>query len=560
MTTVRELLSSSLQTYIDAQRTSARVLITPVYNVVGFGATGDGATDDTSAIQSAIDAAVAAGEKIVYFPKGTYKVTALTSIGSVIFCGDNASFSGITTRIGQLGEFDSSFNVKTYGAVGDGVTDDTTAIAAAITAAGGRGGRVIFPRGVYLISSTLSVNTNGLILEGIGGDVDGTQSGMTTIKWGGATGGTMLKFLKTFNGGIYHLRLDGAGTAATGIWLLASGGAQNNTWDHVYIKGCTGKCLRLADDATASTINELHAYALRIDGSGSTSTGIYFDQNASENINFYALELASHGTRHIHVQAGHMQIYGLLTDGGPAADYCIYTNVPIRIHGWLAEEAMAIHFAASGQNRGSIIEGCDFRSINPTAGEGAIRWQASGAFGGTLTLIGVRIKAAAGYTVDPNIIVAGGGANTCVYAIGVGWDSTTPGSFTLSGANARLVALEEDGDIYAANVAGAPKLQLVGSSGDTDAQVDETGLKAHSATAGLHLGSASGAVDTEMTRTAANVLTMSAGDSFGMDGTWNGGTLRLGAYYLWVDTTGDLRIKSGAPTGDTDGTIVGTQT
>lgn len=33
----------------------------------------------------------------------------------------------------------------------------------------------------------------------------------------------------------------------------------------------------------------------------------------------------------------------------------------------------------------------------------------------------------------------------------------------------------------------------------------------------------------------------------------------LGAYYLWVDATGDLRIKSGAPTSDTDGTVVGTQ-
>jgi len=41
---------------------------------------------------------------------------------------------------------------------------------------------------------------------------------------------------------------------------------------------------------------------------------------------------------------------------------------------------------------------------------------------------------------------------------------------------------------------------------------------------------------------------------------WNYNPLRLGAYYLWVDATGDLRIKSGAPAFDTDGTVVGTQT
>ena len=35
--------------------------------------------------------------------------------------------------------------------------------------------------------------------------------------------------------------------------------------------------------------------------------------------------------------------------------------------------------------------------------------------------------------------------------------------------------------------------------------------------------------------------------------------MRLGAGYIWVDATGDLRIKSSQPTSDTDGTIVGTQ-
>jgi hypothetical protein len=43
-------------------------------------------------------------------------------------------------------------------------------------------------------------------------------------------------------------------------------------------------------------------------------------------------------------------------------------------------------------------------------------------------------------------------------------------------------------------------------------------------------------------------------------GTWDGALTQLGAYNLWVDATGDLRIKSGVPTSDTDGTVVGTQT
>ncbi len=35
--------------------------------------------------------------------------------------------------------------------------------------------------------------------------------------------------------------------------------------------------------------------------------------------------------------------------------------------------------------------------------------------------------------------------------------------------------------------------------------------------------------------------------------------LRLGDYYVWVDSTGDLRIKSSEPGSDADGTIIGTQ-
>ena len=38
------------------------------------------------------------------------------------------------------------------------------------------------------------------------------------------------------------------------------------------------------------------------------------------------------------------------------------------------------------------------------------------------------------------------------------------------------------------------------------------------------------------------------------------GRLVIGTYYFWVDGSGKFRLKAGAPTTDTDGTIVGTQT
>ncbi len=55
-------------------------------------------------------------------------------------------------------------NVKDYGATGDGVTDDTAAVQAAIDAAP-NGGGIVFPRGIYKVSS-LKIRAHGVTLSG----------------------------------------------------------------------------------------------------------------------------------------------------------------------------------------------------------------------------------------------------------------------------------------------------------------------------------------------------------------------------------------------------------
>lgn len=54
--------------------------------------------------------------------------------------------------------------------------------------------------------------------------------------------------------------------------------------------------------------------------------------------------------------------------------------------------------------------------------------------------------------------------------------------------------------------------------------------------------------------------TVVEGGIFLYNHSWENNLIRLGNYRLWVDTTGKLRIKSGHPQSDTDGSVVGSQT
>ena len=80
-------------------------------------------------------------------------------------------------------------NVKDFGAKGDGVTDDTAAIQAAID----HGGLVIMPEGIYRISEGLIVNVNKTTFRGVSSRAIITP--LSTFP----DGGTLITFCKTVN-------------------------------------------------------------------------------------------------------------------------------------------------------------------------------------------------------------------------------------------------------------------------------------------------------------------------------------------------------------------------
>ena len=77
---------------------------------------------------------------------------------------------GVSRAIGA--GFGDLFNVRDYGAAGDGVTDDTAAIQAAVTAAqnapGGNGKGIFLPRGRYLVTAPIDVAATNFTVRGHG--------------------------------------------------------------------------------------------------------------------------------------------------------------------------------------------------------------------------------------------------------------------------------------------------------------------------------------------------------------------------------------------------------
>ncbi len=81
-------------------------------------------------------------------------------------------------------------DVRAFGATGDGATDDTSAIQAAIDYADSKGGgTVFFPHGTYIITSTITWK-HGVRLEGDQGGAL-VAGRYPELKWGGAENGTM---------------------------------------------------------------------------------------------------------------------------------------------------------------------------------------------------------------------------------------------------------------------------------------------------------------------------------------------------------------------------------
>jgi hypothetical protein len=208
------------------------------------------------------------------FVSATTVPTAIAEIASDVAASSGSSLVGfLQAGLGAVpttvqSKLRDVVSVKDFGAVGDGVTDDTAAIQAAVTA----GNTILFPAGNYKVTSQISCTSgNWLVGEGAGETFITAATDVSPLLFEDPS-------VSDYTGaGISKLTVRGDGAAVTLV-------AVNEIWgfsaEHCRIYGQTSvlNCLRISGYSFEAWIN-----SCRI--TDCTQYGIYLDDTASKYAN-----------------------------------------------------------------------------------------------------------------------------------------------------------------------------------------------------------------------------------------------------------------------------------
>lgn len=185
----------------------------------------------------------------------------------------NGTERNLTSVIGDLG-----VSVKSFGAVGNGVADDTAAMQATITYVASLGGGTVYvPNGTYLISSALSITTKGL-------DIVGAGASSSTIRQTNATANGISVAIPSgtsvISNRIAALTIDHA-TTSTGAALVQS------VVSSVHVYGC-----RLSNNTFRTGFKSTAGAALTV------VSGSYINANSAD-ANSVGIDCGSNGGQFI---------------------------------------------------------------------------------------------------------------------------------------------------------------------------------------------------------------------------------------------------------------------
>lgn len=226
-------------------------------NVKSNGATGDGTTDDTAAIQAVITAVAALGGGVVFFPRGTYKVTALTVASDYVrLVGEGrASRIAKSTATGNTLTFDngltgSALNTYLYGCGIENVCFEPSVPRTS-------GWEVYAPHfsGLALNQLTM-ISVYGGALIGRAADLN-VDAHISNLRIYGMFIG--LKLINALDAFVIGEVIDHANSAANAVGIWVSGGCENFSVSHgdnvnsSTTPGANSKTLWVYNDAGTAT-------------------------------------------------------------------------------------------------------------------------------------------------------------------------------------------------------------------------------------------------------------------------------------------------------------------
>ncbi len=227
---------------------------------------------------------------------GAVQISALGTNQNITLAPSGTGASVVTNLADKGGQV---FNVKAYGAKGDGTTDDTAAIQAAIDAAGAAHGIVYLPPGTYDVSSTLEWPSSGadpVVLMGSGPSA-GASNTQTVIKATAALS-PILDVRDDFSR-IENVYVNGNNLATLGIEMhtarvYAAGHASNEQLRNVKISKITstGTGLDLGSSDALQGCSDCRFWNVGVFGNGG-GTGIKI---AREENQFYNIQVVGETT------------------------------------------------------------------------------------------------------------------------------------------------------------------------------------------------------------------------------------------------------------------------
>jgi hypothetical protein len=501
---VPALLSKNVGNTLSNYKTWGGILL----NVKEYGAKGDGVTDDQPSIQRAINTAVSQGSGTVYFPVGTYLITSKQSSGA---------------------HFDMfNINYITFAGAGDGSIIKANSTDAAL----------------FRISACSHISWDSLTLERIDGAVSGADgisfynwfacpyinAYKVTVRkhWNGISADTCRPQVCYFQSS--HFR----DNENDGVSLVMNNDVFFDTcmFDHNKRHGVNvGGSVTQASDGAVFFSNCLNYFNIKngynfVGTSAQINANLFVDGGFVDNNGEYGIYVKYSRNCRFSVSVTFSSIKGVYL--GDGAEEIVLNGLRVTDSG---EEGLYITTGAK------FISGSNIHLL-------------SNGRSGLANYYGLKIVGLASYVIL-NSVISGNGSDF-----------------------PSLTRQTQDGGIYIDNTGGSPSYITITSSmypamanratilsgvGPTVFVLESDG-NAFGLQAGEYWGFA-GAGGPQRVRYNPTSTNIEFENNVGASsGAWNGSHFVLGNYHLWVDSTGDLRIKNGVPSSDTDGTVVGVQT